>query len=145
MATLPDYCSIAQMAAQKNWASKKKVYRAKLPRTNKIYQRPPEPDDVICLQVQQAMQPARVAFELAPRERAAYMKRELGPGQSEEDSTTLGGALPASLRSWLRQVFPKRRACSPRTCETLVNLLLTWSSCSATLGGALPACKRCWV
>ena len=50
------------------------------------------------------MQPAHVAFELAPRERAAYMKRELGPGQSEEDSTTLGGALPASLRSWLRQV-----------------------------------------
>ena len=55
-------------------------------------------------QAQQSMQPAHVAFELAPRERAAYMKRELGPGQSEEDSTTLGGALPASLRSWLRQV-----------------------------------------
>ena len=53
------------------------------------------------------MQPAHVAFELAPREKAAYMKRELGPGQSEEDGTTLGGALPASLRSWLRQViFP---------------------------------------
>ena len=56
------------------------------------------------VQAQQSMQPAHVAFELAPRERAAYMKRELGPGQSEEDSTTLGGALPASLRSWLRQV-----------------------------------------
>ena len=57
------------------------------------------------VQARQSMQPAHVAFELAPREKAAYMKRELGPGQSEEDGTTLGGALPASLRSWLRQVI----------------------------------------
>ena len=56
------------------------------------------------MQVRQGLPELQVAFGLAPRERASYMKAELGPNQTEEDTTTVGGGLDISLRSWLRQV-----------------------------------------
>ena len=87
------------------------------------------------MQARQSMQPAHVAFELAPREKAAYMKRELGPGQSEEDGTTLGGALPASLRSWLRQVIFLSVLSTPTLPQ----------QDGSTLGGAQPASLRAWL
>jgi hypothetical protein len=44
---------------------------------------------------------------MGPRERALYLKKSksLAVQSEEEIGSTLAGATPTSLRSWLRQVF----------------------------------------
>ena len=59
----------------------------------------------IVMQARESLPQLAVAWNLAPRERASYMKAELGPMQTDEDSTILGGGLDISLRAWMRQVL----------------------------------------
>jgi hypothetical protein len=59
------------------------------------------------LQSRAVLQPVRSALDIGPKEKALYLKKSVkgAPAQAgEPDSTTLGGNIPASLRSWLRQV-----------------------------------------